>query len=251
MTEITEFLNNINRQPSCLAEVDWIEQTGMFYSERICEILVGIEDDDVCKLAMEYIADGWSEAEEFEPFEMEEIMQSFMKKRALNLQRKLRKKTLDEKARRLGKKEKQNEVADIINGPYACDNLFSSHYYQEYLRLRKENESLRMELEKCKKDSRYSVDKSKLEGIRSVVEQLIVFGEKFPSNQNDKAEIIREALLMKSFDGHIPSDALTPEWKARLKNLGRKEIGLSFQGDSMFKITGNDQVNIGGNNGGQ
>ena len=80
---------------------------------------------------------------------------------------------------------------------------------------------------------------------------MIEFGEKFPSNQNDKAEIIREALLMKSFDGHIPSDALSPEWKARLKNLGRKEIGLSFQGDSMFKITGNDQVNIGGNNGRQ
>ena len=73
MTEITEFLNNINRHPSCLAEVDWREQTGMFYSERICEILVGIEDDDVCNLVMEYIADGWSEAEEFEPFEAIDI----------------------------------------------------------------------------------------------------------------------------------------------------------------------------------
>lgn len=89
------------------------------------------------------------------------------------------------------------------------------------------------------------------EGIKSVVEQLIVYGENFPSNQNDKAEIIKEALLAKSFNGHIPSDALTPEWKAQLMNLGRKEVGMTFQSESFFKISGNDQVNIGGNNNGQ
>lgn len=55
--------------------------------------------------------------------------------------------------------------------------------------------------------------------------------------------------MAKSFNGHIPSDALTPEWKARLMNLGRKEVGMTFQGESLFKISGNDQVNIGGNNG--
>ena len=115
--------------------------------------------------------------------------------------------------------------------------------------MKKENEQLKESLANSTQYTTSDINQARVEGIRTVVEQLIVYGEKFPSNQNDKAEIIKEALLAKSFNGHIPIDALSSEWKTRLMNLGRKEVGIALQAESMFKISGNDQVNIGGNNG--
>lgn len=246
MVDINEFVKRINTNPSCLVEVNWWKQTEGFYDERIREIILGIEDDKVCALVKEYILDGWYALEDSGSDDMEYILGKCMEARKVMLQRKRRKRTLDEKARSLGNMNAAYADADRANAPYVCDNLFSSHYYQEYHRLQKENEWLRKELAKDESETQNSITQARIDGIRSVVKQLIVYGENFPSNQNDKAEVIKEALLAKSFNGHIPSEALTPEWKARLNHLGRKEMGLSFQGESMFKITGNDQVNIGG-----
>lgn len=138
-----------------------------------------------------------------------------------------------------------------LRGQLEGDNFL----VEEIKRLYEENKHLKEKIRSMEgmktRDSNLTLAKysGMREGIQSVVEQLIVYGENFPSNQNDKAEIIKEALLAKSFNGYIPSDTLTSEWRARLMNLGRKEMGVSFQGESMFKITGNDKVNIGGTNG--
>lgn len=224
MTGIRDFLATINKRPSCMARVNWAEETGRFSYRRIRSIIVGLEDDTLCMKASNYIAKAWCRQTGRNQEEIEARLKSCMDEREEILQMK----RYEQKAKGISVLEED-----------------------EYIRLKEENERLKQELEKYENDSEHAINKARIEGIRSVVEQLIIYGEKFPCNQNDKAVIIREALLMKSFDGHIPSDALTPEWKARLKNLGRKEIGLSFQGESMFNISGNDQVNIGGNNGRQ
>lgn len=248
MTGIKEFLRKINDRPSSMMRVNWKDETHGFKYRRIRSIIVGIVDDETCKLARDYMINTWCDMGR-DVSEIESILNKCFDERTLKNQQKHRKQALDEKAGRLDKKAQQSKEADNVYEPYACDNLFSNYYYQEYRRLQKENEKLIEELEKYDKNSLQSVSKIRTDGIRSVVEQLIIYGEGFPCNQNDKAEIIKEALLAKSFNGHIPSEALTPEWKARLMNLGRKEIGMTFQGESMFKISGNDQVNIGGNNG--
>lgn len=224
MTGIRDFLATINRRPSCMARVNWAEETSRFSYRRIRAIIVGLEDDTLCMKASNYIAKAWCKQTGRNQEEIEARLKSCMDERKEILQMK----RYEQKAKGISVLEED-----------------------ENIRLKEENERLKQELEKYENDSEHAINKARIEGIRSVVEQLIIFGENFPSNQNDKAVIIREALLMKSFDGHIPSDALTPEWKARLRNLGRKEIGLSFQGESMFNISGNDQVNIGGNNGRQ
>lgn len=233
-----------------MTKVNWKTETEGFRYRRLRAIIVGIKDVEVCQLAREYIINAWCYAM-FEPSDeiAKRLDQCFEERNAKAL-KKNHKQELDNKARSLDKTTLY-EDADRVNEPFVCNNLFSQHYYQEYHRLQNENAQLKAELEKYESNARHIIYKAKIEGIRSVVEQLIIYGEKFPCNLNDKAEVIKEALLAKSFNGHIPSDALSPEWKERLMNLGRKEQGVTFQGDSMFKITGNDQVNIGGNNGGQ
>ena len=87
------------------------------------------------------------------------------------------------------------------------------------------------------------------EGMKTIVEQLLKYGEHFTSEQNAKAEVIKGAIMSLIFNKHIPDDILSNEQRVRLNNLGNKEQGISLNAESMFKITGNDQVNIGGNNG--
>ena len=249
MTEVREFTRKINMRPSCMSRVNWQEETSNFRFRRIRSIVMRMEDDEVCQLLCEYIIETYCKMNHECPDRISSILQQCCQERKAKMELVLRKQALDEKARNLDKTMPAYDDMERTNAPFACDNLFSSHYYQEYHRLQRENEQLRELLYDCTKNSSDVISKARVDGIRSVVEQLIVYGEQFPSNQNDRAEIIKEALLAKSFNGHIPSDALTPEWKKRLMNLGRKEMGVSFQGESMFKITGNDKVNIGGGNG--
>ena len=79
--------------------------------------------------------------------------------------------------------------------------------------------------------------------FRNFVESIIEYAEKFPSNQNDKADVIKAMLQAKGFNGYIPEGVLTAELRERIENLGRKETPLP----SMFSISGNNEVNIGGN----
>jgi len=285
MIDIPNFINVISRKPSSLAEVDWARETCWFDEITIRLLLMDIEDDEIFKLVAKYIVTAWYDlcnecmlgrdslnSEEaslffdsstgdwkFVPVEEDEdneyilpTIEAFIEEVSKNrnnlLRRKIQKQKLDEKALEKELNQKSVDKCGCIEA-MANDNLFSSHYYNEYHRFQDENAQLKAELEKYKSDSEHAINKARIEGIRSVVEQLIIYGEKFPCNQNDKAEVIKEALLAKSFKGHIPSDALTPQWQERLMNLGRKEQGVTFQGESMFNISGNDQVNIGGNNG--
>lgn len=223
MTGIREFLRKINDRPSCMRRVKWQEETDNFRYRRLRAIIMGIEDAEVCQLARDYIINTWCYTKKESPEEIVRRLDDCFVERNAKVLERLHKQELDNKAQQLEQK------------PMPCENACRS---EECQRLQEEND-------------RHAINQARLEGIRSVVEQLIVYGEKFPSNQNDRAEIIKEALLAKSFNGHIPSDALTSEWRTRLMNLGRKEMGVSFQGESMFKISGNDQVNIGGHSNGK
>lgn len=219
MTRIKEFIATITRRPSCMARVNWAEETSRFSYKRIRAIIVGLEDDTLCMKAKEYIVKAWCKQTGRNREEIEARLKSCLDERQEIL--------------RLKRYEETTNATPLLDE-------------NEYQRLKEENERLKQELAKYESDPENAIATARIDGIRSVVEQLIIYAEKFPSNQNDKAEVIKEALLAKSFNGHIPSEALTPEWKERLNNLGRKEIGVSFQGESMFKITGNDQVHIGG-----
>ena len=77
--------------------------------------------------------------------------------------------------------------------------------------------------------------------IRKFLESIIEYAENFPSNQNDKADVIKGMLMAKGFNGQIPNEALTSEMRARIVNLGRKETPMP----AMFNVTGNEEVNIG------
>ena len=219
MTGIKDFLKKINTTPSCITRMNWAEETGRFSYRRMRAIIVGLKDDALCMKVMDYIAKAWYKHTGRNPEEINAKLKS----------------CLDERNELLQLKHYEQSP----KGTLILDE-------DEYNRLKEENESLKKKLEIYEGDFRNPVHQARIDGIRSVVEQLIIYGENFPSNQNDKAEVIKEALLAKSFNGHIPSEALTPEWKARLNNLGRKEMGVSFQGESMFKISGNKEVNIGG-----
>lgn len=59
MTEINDFLQKVNTTPSFLAEVDWCEETDWFDKERIKQIIMGVERDDVCEAVEEYIILNW------------------------------------------------------------------------------------------------------------------------------------------------------------------------------------------------
>lgn len=86
------------------------------------------------------------------------------------------------------------------------------------------------------------------EAIREFVQQLIIFAESYPSNQNDKAEVIKQALLVKEHNGFIPSSVLDEKWNERLMNLGRKEPpGLrvdKITANNLYDVHNNGEVNL-------
>ena len=48
------------------------------------------------------------------------------------------------------------------------------------------------------------------------------------------------------FNKRIPEQALNKDLRTRLNKLDKKEPDLTFKGESLFKISGNKEVNIGG-----
>ena len=49
MTEIKELLEKINKNPENLDKINWREELRGFEVNRIASIIIGIEDDYVCK----------------------------------------------------------------------------------------------------------------------------------------------------------------------------------------------------------
>ena len=85
-----------------------------------------------------------------------------------------------------------------------------------------------------------------MKGIGYVVEQLIRYGEELSYRQNSKAEAIQSAIISLVFNKRIPEQVLSKDLRARLNKLDKKEPDLAFKGESLFKISGNKEVNIGG-----
>ena len=57
MTEISELLHNINSNPSCVANIDWVRETSFYTkldSSRIGDIIANIEDAQVVELVIEF-----------------------------------------------------------------------------------------------------------------------------------------------------------------------------------------------------
>lgn len=86
--------------------------------------------------------------------------------------------------------------------------------------LEEELAALRSELTRMKAGQ----DKS----LQGLVEAIISVGEQYPSNQNDKADVVRSLLLEKAVHGYIPSEVLTPEMLQRINAIGRKEVANEF-----------------------
>ena len=86
-----------------------------------------------------------------------------------------------------------------------------------------EKTKLLSKIDLCTKESRQNT----IESIKTLVNAIIEFGEQYPSNQNDKAEVVRMLLLEKVVSDYIPKDILTEEIKARIEKLGRKEVPAS------------------------
>ena len=100
-----------------------------------------------------------------------------------------------------------------------------------------------------KERDRYQISEDiRNEAIREFVQQLIIFAESYPSNQNDKAEVIKQALLVKEHNGFIPSSVLDEKWNERLMNLGRKEPpGLrvdNITANNLYDIHNNGEVKL-------
>ena len=85
-----------------------------------------------------------------------------------------------------------------------------------------------------------------MKGIGYVVEQLIKYGEELSYRQNSKAEAIQSAIISLVFNKRIPEQVLNKDLRTRLNQLDKKEPDLSFRGESLFKISGNKEVKIGG-----
>lgn len=138
-----------------------------------------------------------------------------------------------------------------LHGQLESDNFL----VEEIKRLYKENKQQKEEIRSLKEEKRGNLElmiakhSGIKEGLKTIVEQLLKYGEHFTPKQNAKAEQIKGAIMSLIFNKHIPDDILSNEQRVRLNNLGNKEQDISLNAESMFKITGNDQVNIGGNNG--
>ena len=85
-----------------------------------------------------------------------------------------------------------------------------------------------------------------MKGIGYVVEQLIKYGEELSYRQNSKAEAIQSAIISLVFNKRIPEQVLNKDLRTRLNQLDKKEPDLAFRGESLFKISGNKEVKIGG-----
>jgi hypothetical protein len=98
----------------------------------------------------------------------------------------------------------------------------------------------------CKTHTSAGKHQREMKGIGYVVEQLIKYGEELSYRQYSKAEAIQSAIMSLVFNKRIPKQALNKDLRTRLNKLDKKEPDLTFKGESLFKISGNKEVNIGG-----
>lgn len=79
--------------------------------------------------------------------------------------------------------------------------------------------------------------------VQNMIEAIVEFGESYPSNQNDKADVIRQLLAEDVFK----EAGLSKDIKKRIRKIGRKEpnANMNINTKSMFDINGNKNVNIG------
>lgn len=213
MTGIREFLAKIKKKPSCMKKVDWSVETGKFGYLRIRSIIVGLEDDELCLMARNYIIETWCFITKREPDEIIARLKSCLKERKEIIQQELSKQDFEERTNSMEWKALYHDMP--------CD----SH---SYMLLKEENERLKLELAKFENNSLDIIDKARAEGIRTFVEQLIVNAE---GEEKKIAREIRIALTTKLPNGYIGKDFLTLEFKQRLDALGRE---LSNKGAMNF-----------------
>ena len=279
MTEIDELLWKINKTPSFLAEVDWKEETSWFDKGRIKQIIMGIERDDVCDAVEEYIILNWytTELEEdkgsnnylklcdlndcnyyqlrFKPEEpnswhnylpkIENFILEVKEERNRKNERKNRLKQLNNRIKQLDSKYSK-ESAGIE--PFVKNDLFLNQLYYDYQKLKEENEELRNRLDNNNSKNREQNIRFINNEIRCLLENIISYAEKFPSNQNEKAEVIKEVLMSKYCYGYIKKTTLTDDLMHRLTNLGRKEPpGLhinTLHTEKVIDVHGNENVKL-------
>ena len=99
-------------------------------------------------------------------------------------------------------------------------------------------------------DVEKTLEQAKVEAVRELVKQIVIYAEGFPANENAKADTIKGMLLAKAFYEHIPNKAFDEDLRKRIDALGRKEMSINMTAKSMFEVTGNQKVVIGnGQNG--
>ena len=125
MTRIKEFIATITRRPSCMARVNWAEETSRFSYKRIRAIIVGLEDDTLCMKAKEYIVKAWCKQTGRNREEIEARLKSCLDERQEIL--------------RLKRYEETTNATPLLDE-------------NEYQRLKEENERLKQELAKYESD---------------------------------------------------------------------------------------------------
>lgn len=198
--------------------------------------------------------------QEYELLTIEDVMNKFMVWRKDAFRRQTKKQTLEARAREIENSQNYNGMKTYI---------FTNTFEKLNEELKTENEKLKNELQQRKKECKnlreaLSISQFELlekervdlekkndmrnEVIREFVQQLIIYAENFPSNQNDKAEVIKQALLVKEHNGFIPSSVLDEKWNERLMNLGRKEPpGLrvdKITANNLYDVHNNGEVNL-------
>ena len=255
MIDIKEFLYKVNRTSSIMAQVDWREETDWFDEKRIMYIIKGIKDDEICKMARDYIVTSWYDAcgehllngiefkklmsssnewkfvpveeDEYGDYELpliEDLIDKFMVWRKGAIRRQTKKQALDARAREIETSllMAKNSNADI--DAFICGDLFANHYYYESKRLLKENEILKKQLEVYKKSNQVLRRNLAKADIRDLVNEMIKYAEKFPPEQNERALTIKDVLNTKMVNKHIPLGVLDDNLLSRLNNLGLKPI---------------------------
>ena len=280
MTELNDFLWKINKTPSFLTEVDWCRETDWFDENRMMLIIKGIKDDEVCKLVRDYIAASWYDAcdkahedsniynclnpfgewlyvpvendvdQEYELLTIEDVMNKFMVWRKDAFRRQTKKQTLKTRAReieislRMIRESQEGIVAFVI------DDIFANHYYNENIRLTAENEQLKKKLEESEKAIKLLQKRLSSVDVGRLLEHIISYADKFPSTQNEKAEVIKEVLMSKLCNGIISNSIMSSDLMYRLTNLGRKEppmTGLridNLNANNLYDVHNNGEVNL-------
>lgn len=278
MTDLKEFIWRINRTPSILTQVDWVEETDGFDENRMRDIIKGIKNDEVCNMVKDYIATSWYDAcngyplngvescklmsstdkwkyvpveeNEYAEYELptiEDIIDRYIEWRKKTLLRQAKKQVLDARTREIETSMTLAKNAQEGFDVFIADDLFANHYYNECKQLLEENKQLHERLEQCEKKTKRLISALVDSNVHKLVENIISYAEKFPSNQNEKAATIKEVLMSKMCNGVIQKAILDDKLMKRLTNLGRKEPSFqinTLKAETFYDIHNNEEVNL-------